>query len=47
MDNKELVMLQNLPLDIKIDREGKLVHGNVGLGIGKILDIMGGEYKPH
>ena len=29
----------------KIDDKGKLVPGNGGLGIGKILDIMGVDYK--
>lgn len=30
----------------KIDDKGKLVPGNGGLGIGKILDIMGINYEP-
>jgi 3'-phosphoadenosine 5'-phosphosulfate sulfotransferase (PAPS reductase)/FAD synthetase len=30
----------------KIDDKGKLVPGNGGLGIGKILDLMGINYKP-
>jgi hypothetical protein len=30
----------------KLDEHGKLIPGNGGLGMGKILDLMGINYKP-
>lgn len=30
----------------KLDEHGKLVPGNGGLGMGKVLDLMGIDYKP-